>query len=108
MRTSFFFAAALALVALPAFAESHCSGAGPDNEVVAAVSVPGDFRSCLTKLMQGAKTKCAPGKAELQLTVNGTENGKAVDMRVLRIDCPTDGGKSSRPVPPNLPPPAKK
>jgi hypothetical protein len=101
MRTPICTAALLSLFALPAWAEAHCAAMGPTNELVVAVSVPGDFRSCLTRLMQGAKTKCGSA-AELKLTVTGTENGKDADMRVLRVDCGGDAGVS-RPVPPNLP-----
>jgi hypothetical protein len=102
MRTMTCTAALLGLIALPARADSHCAGANAHNEVVIAISVPGDFRACLTKLMQGAKTQCGAGP-DLKLTVTGTENGKEADLRVLRIDCPGDGGKVNRPVPPNAP-----
>jgi hypothetical protein len=102
MRTSICTAALVTLFALPAWAEAHCAAMGPANELILAVSVPGDFRACVTKLMQGAKQKCGAGP-ELKLTVTGSENGKEADLRVLRVDCGKDGGVS-RPLPPNLPP----
>lgn len=95
MRTSLCLAALASLVSLPAFAEASCSGTDSKGELVAAVSVRGNFKECVTRLMQGAKTKC-PSTAELRLTVTGNENGKDADVRVLRIDC---GAGFSTPLP---------
>jgi hypothetical protein len=100
MRTSFCSAAAaLALFALPAWADAHCSAMDPNNEIVAMVSVPGDFKACVTKLLTAAKTRCAPKGPELKLTVTGNENGKDADLRVLRVDC--GGPTTAQPLPPH-------
>jgi hypothetical protein len=107
MRTSMLIA--VCLFAFPALAESHCAANDQKGESVIAVSVTGDFRSCLMKLMEGAKTKCPAGAQELKLSVTGSENGKVADLRVLRVDCPGggDGGTVNRPVPPAKAEPAK-
>lgn len=96
----------LCLAAAPALAQapgSHCAASGAKGEELIAVSVPGNFKACIERLLEAAKKKCG-AEPELKLTVTGSEFGKAADLRVLRVDCPGDGGKVSRPLPPGVAP----